>query len=142
DLLILEGDLLAQQFDYSKAEKKYLEALACLDPMDAEKSEIAARAHLARGVNQFRWKQDKEAAVDEIRKAAQIWEKLNEHFYRGLAEWTITEIMEEVSRREKTRLKKVAPPVRVEMIRLIRLQQRAQSTKTLSQRAEVNDAAW
>jgi tetratricopeptide (TPR) repeat protein len=142
DLLILEGDLLARQFDYSKADAKFAAALDCLDPMDAEKSEMAARAYLALGVNRFRWKQDKDGAVEEVRKAARIWEKLDEHFYRGLAEWTIIEIMGGVLKRERNRLKMVSPPVRVEMVRLIRLQQRTQSTKTLSQRAELNDAAW
>ncbi len=142
DLLILEAELLAAQLDYSIADKKFAEALGCLDAKDAEKSEIAARAHLARGVNILKWKQDKAAATDEVRQAARIWEKLDEHFYRGLAEWTIIEIMAEVTKQERIKLKAVTFPVRVEMLRLVRLQQQAQSTKTLSQRAELTEAAW
>ncbi len=142
DLLILEGEIHSIRFQYQAADEKFAEAIRCHDPDDAEKSEIAARVHLARGKNLLSWKNDKNLALNEVQRAAEIWEDSNEHFFRGLAEWTMIEIKDEIPKRDRNKLKDLSPSVRVEVIRLRQRFVTPSSSRTLAQRAELGDDAW
>lgn len=142
DLLILEGVLLSDRLNFPAADKKFAEALDCLEPKNAEKSEIAARAHMARGGNKFKWNRDRCAACSEFEHAAKIWHTLGEHFYRGCAEWRVIELNEEVPREVRKRLAKLPEPISVEATRLYRELRQPKSKTTLSQRAELGEASW
>lgn len=139
DLLILEGEIHSVRFQYQSADDKFAEAIDCHDPDDAEKSEIAARVYLARGKNILSWKRDKNLALKEVQRAVEIWDVSNEHFFRGLAEWTMIEINDEIPKRERNQLKHLSPSVRVEVIRLRSHLVIPSSSKTLAQRAELSD---
>lgn len=142
DLLILEGELASLQFDYSEADKKFAEALDLLDPGDCEKSEIAARAYYARALNRWAWTHNQSQTVADLSAALHIWEESNDHFNVGLAQWTLLDVSGEIPKPVKLRLKGESPAVRVEAVRLFRTRTGAQSSKTLSQRADLNDLEW
>ena len=138
---MLEGDLLAEKLNFPAAVQRFTEAISCLSSNNAEKSEIAARGHFALGKVMLNWKQDKAAARIEIQLARDIWERLDERFYKGLAEWTLIELSGTISRREQItlNLKKELPSVRVELARLMDLARQPSGSNTLSQRDELNE---
>lgn len=142
DLLILEGELLSDQLDFLPADQKFAEALECLEPENAEKSEIAARAHMARGENRYKWNRDRAAACREFEHAARIWQTLGEYFYHGAAKWRVIELNNEMPRSAKRQLLKVSEPVRVEAVRLYREILKPKTNTTLSQRADITDTGW
>ena len=142
DLLILEGEIAARCIDYPAAERRFSEALELLDPSDYEKSEIAARAFLARGVSRWEWKKGAAKSRGDIETALRIWRQSDEHFYAGVASWTLIELFDEIPRRAQLRLKEEIPSVRVEFVRLRKAASKKGASATLAQRAELNDSAW
>ena len=74
--------------------------------------------------------------------AATIWESLDEHYYHSVAEWALVDSSEELPKPVLRRLRKLEPPVALEASRLWKGATRGVPGRTLSQRADMTDAAW
>ena len=139
DLLILEGDLAAARFDYGEAEAKYDEAIGLAAPLNAEHSEIAARALFARGRNLLRRNAaDVDAACAEYAKAADLWRKLGDDHHVGLARWEVARLRTEFPGSFLKAVEKESPPVRVIAAgRYEDLRRRQAESRTLALRADL-----
>src|SRR5262249_1824392 len=79
DLCLLDGDLEAAGQRHADAEAYYEEVLGKTQTGDAEKSEIYARAYLARGKARFALGR-KEHAIADFDRAAKIWRDLEDTY--------------------------------------------------------------
>lgn len=142
DLLILEGDLGAEKLHYQLADSKYAEAISLLNPDDAEKSEIVARAYFSKGENLRRWKGDDSQAIALVEMASEIWKLHGEHHCLGVAHWKLLEMRREVPKPVLRRLRDLDPSVAVEVVRLTQGALSSRHEKTLAQRDDMPDAVW
>jgi tetratricopeptide (TPR) repeat protein len=109
DLQILLGDMSARR-DAELARSFYDKAIEVAGVVDAERSEIAARAYYRRG------RLLKSAA--SLDKAAEIWERLEEDGNAADAHWHSLVLSERVPKEAQAVLETAKPAVRVEAIRM------------------------
>jgi hypothetical protein len=141
DLLLLEGEIASTaRLQHQLADVKFRAALELVGTGDAERSEIAARAHLCRGLNLHRWKQPGAAA--EIARASSIWHSLNEHYNAGVADWIGEKLAGNVPQIVEKRTKGMEPSLRVEVLRQYQQYTSASRSRALAQRDEITDGAW
>jgi tetratricopeptide (TPR) repeat protein len=86
DLAILKGDLAAAEGDRERADEWYQQALGVVEPGDAERSEIQARALYRRGLNRAAGGQTG-AAIHDLEEASDIWRALGEHRAAAAPAW-------------------------------------------------------
>jgi tetratricopeptide (TPR) repeat protein len=110
DLQIVLGDLVAARNDMDAAVSFYNKAIEVADVIDAERSEIAARAY-------FR-KARVTKSVSCFEKAAEIWEGLNEDSSAASAHWQGMLLAESVPPEARQLLETVTPAVRIETVRM------------------------
>jgi len=142
DLLILEGDILATKLDHMAADQRYTEAAQAAGGDDAEKSEIAARALLRRGLNGEKANRSSEQVESDLATAREIWEDCGDHYWAACAELERQQRFEAIPRELRRRVKKLTPTVAVHLIRRWRQASSQQSSRTLAQRNELTEIAW
>ena len=140
DLLLLEGEIASASMEHELADEKYQAALALVGQGDAERSEIAARAHLCRGINLHKWCQP--GAEEEIAKAGKIWRLLKEHYCAGVADWAAVMIAGPIPPIVEKRTKGKPPSVKVEILKQYTQFMAESRSRALAQRDEITDAAW
>lgn len=140
DLLLLEGEIASARLQHQLADDKFGAALELVGTGDAERSEIAARAHLCRGLNLDRWKQPGAAA--EITEASSIWRSLYEHYNAGVADWIGEKLAGNVPQIVEKRTKEMEPSLRVEVLRQYQQYANASRSRALAQRDDITDGAW
>ena len=141
DWCLLMGDLEAAVQKHQDAEEYYEEVLRKHQEDDAEKSEIVARAYLARGRARLATAR-KPHAIADFEQAAKIWHGLGDIHGKSKAEWEKIKATGDLKQSTITDLEKETHPVRVETYRLHKLSDSASSGKTLSRRAERTKIAW
>jgi tetratricopeptide (TPR) repeat protein len=137
DLRILFGDLVAERRDPDQAIYHYCEALKTVGSDDAERSEIAARALFRRGMCRKRF--NRVGAKNDLKKSAEVWRTLDEQLPASEAEWQILLLEGEVPVRQRLRLEKLSPPIRVETVRVYRDRLVSMPKGARGQRKELND---
>lgn len=140
DLLLVEGEIASARLQHQLAEDKFVAALELVGTSDAERSEIAARSHLCRGINLHRWK--RAGAAAEIARASSIWHSLNEHYNAGVADWIGETVAGDVPKLVEKRTKEMEPSLRVEILRQYRQYVTSSRSRALAQRDDITDGAW
>lgn len=102
DLAILLGDLAVKTSDRDAAERFYTEVIDLPRGSNAERSEILARAYLARGRNRATLRQG--SASLDFKEAEKIWKSLDEQEWAATAQW------------ESIRLTAALPPGTIQML--------------------------
>jgi len=141
DLCLLEGDHEAAGQRCPDAEAYYEEVLGKIQTGDAEKSEIYARAYLARGKARFALGR-KEHAIADFDRAAKIWRDLEDTYNASRAEWARIKVTSGLKPAIIAILEKESYPVRVESYRLHEIRSQAGSGKAIAKRAEPSKTAW
>lgn len=131
DLLILRGDLNAVAGENRIAEDFYSQAISKGDAGDAQRSEIIARAFLARGKVRVRLNKPGEGRHD-FEHAVEIWTRLDDPAVE-LAEWAIISLDDGAAGLEIKRLEKEPAAVRVRTVRNYR-ERLGSGSKSLSKR--------
>jgi hypothetical protein len=121
DLQILLGDLARAKRDRNAALGFYDEAIGAAGADDAEKSEIAARAHFQKGLLA--------GSTAELDTAARIWAELDEDHNADEARWHSMKLSKKIPPGAEDMLKAESSSVRVEAFRL-----HAARLETLGQR--------
>jgi tetratricopeptide (TPR) repeat protein len=141
DLCLLAGDLEAAGQRHANAEAYYEEVLGTIQTGDAEKSEIYARAYLARGKVRLALGR-REHAIADFDRAAKIWRELEDTYNASRAEWARIKVTSGLKPATVALLEKESYPVRVEAYRLHELRSQAGSGKAIAKRAEPSKTAW
>jgi tetratricopeptide (TPR) repeat protein len=141
DLCLLSGDLEAAGGRHADAEAYYEEALGTIQTGDAEKSEIYARAYLARGRARFALGR-KDQAVADFDRAAGIWRELEDTYNASRAEWSRIKATGELKPATAAMLEKESFPVRIAAYRLQEIRSQSGSGKAIAKRAEPSRTAW
>jgi glycosyltransferase involved in cell wall biosynthesis len=141
DLCLLAGDLEAAGQRFADAEAYYEEVLGKIQTGDAEKSEIYARAYLARGKSRLALGR-KEHAIADFDRAAKIWHQLEDTYNASRAEWARIKVTGGLKPAIVALLEKESYPVRVEAYRLQEIRSQVGSGKAIAKRAEPSKTAW
>jgi len=141
DLLLLDGDLQAAKGDRHSANGCYNEALDLNVQPNPETSEMRARAHLSRGLNQAAIGERASAAHD-FGCAATIWQELGELESSARAEWNAILLTKDVSIELRRRLAREPFWVGVEVIKAHRQQVTAHPHAGSARRAQPATAYW
>ena len=141
DLCLLAGDLEAAGQRHADAEAYYEEVLRKIQTGDAEKSEIYARAYLARGRARLALGQRDHAIVD-FDRGVKIWRELEDTYNASRAEWARIKVTSGLKPAIIALLEKESYPVRVEAYYLHEIRSQAGSGKAIAKRAEPSKTAW
>ena len=87
DMQIAMGDVVART-NRRAAESQYTAVLTSAHDEDAQKSEIFARAYLCRGKVRASLREEARA-LEDFRRAADIWHSLEDHYAADFADWEI-----------------------------------------------------
>lgn len=141
DLCLLAGDLEAAGQRYADAEAYYEEVLGMIQTGDAEKSEIYARAFLARGRAKLALGR-KDHAIADFDKAAKIWRELEDTYNESRAKWARIKVTSGLNTAIIALLEKESYPVRVEAYHLQEIRSQSGSGKAIAKRAEPSKTSW
>lgn len=134
DLQILLGDLAKARGDKGAATNFYDEAIAVAGTDDAERSEIAARAHFQKGLLA--------RSSAELDKAAQIWADLDEDHNADEARWQSLKLSDRIPSGAETILNVESSSVRVEALRLHEARLETLGRKFRGRRSEPDKNYW
>jgi len=139
DLQILLGDIAAHKLSFPAALRKYDLAIALAGDESAERSEIAARAWLQKGMCLNRL--DSKLWKDAIDRAETTWQSLDEEYMVAYAQWTRIKLENRISEQIIQRLQRESPAVSVEVVRLLETKRKsADRRRVVAARADLPDA--
>ena len=142
DLEILDGDLEAALGHRRTAAERYDGALSRHHAAEPELTEMRARAHLRRGLNRAALGQ-KLAAIQDLQRAAEIWQKLGERVAAAQAEWEEVRISANLSDDELRLLQNESrPTVRVAAYRAHQSRLATQPTGRNARRSAQGRPYW
>lgn len=141
DLVVLSGDFEVERGNRKEAIDYYDEALRLPASNDPEITEMRARAHFQRGKNRIALK-DQKGAVQDFRKAAEIWQSLGEEGAANQARWEEIELVEKLPTDIFALLSEQEPSVRVAAVESYREQLAARGGARIAQRARPGRAYW
>ncbi len=140
DLTILRGDLLAAKRDWTGARSAYEEALRHSRSDDNEITEMRARAFLQLG-RSLEALREAERAASCFKKAADIWQSLEEFTSTAGARWETIRLGKIFTDDVERRLLRESPSVRVRVAEL-HAQRSAGLSKSVAKRAKPASKYW
>jgi tetratricopeptide (TPR) repeat protein len=141
DLVILSGDLEVERGNRRDAMNHYDEALRLPASNDPEVTEMRARAHFQRGKDRIALK-DQSGAIQDFRKAAEIWHSLGEDGAANQARWEEIKLVEKLPTDIFALLSEQEPSVRVAAVESYREQAASRGGARVAQRARPGKAYW
>jgi tetratricopeptide (TPR) repeat protein len=141
DLVVLSGDFEVERGNQKEAIEYYDEALRLPASNDPEITEMRARAHFQRGKNRIALK-DQSGAVEDFRKATEIWQSLGEGGAADQSRWEEIKLVEKLPTDIFTLLSEQEPSVRVAAVESYREQLASRGGARVAQRVRPGKAYW